>query len=128
MKIYGSKTQLLIQLVFWFLQYWTRPVGIPDTSGIHRIETLTFCPWPYRTRPIGAGQKQIIHCLWFFVLAIVFILCPVSQQINCSTREPLKASYGKIKYFSIIHFQYFTNMPICELSNTKRTRWLSYKV
>ena len=25
---------------------------IPDTSGIHRTETLTFCPWPYRTRPI----------------------------------------------------------------------------
>ena len=101
---------------------------IPDTSGIRRTKTLSFCPWPYLTRLIGAGQKQITRCLWFFILAIVFILCPASQQINCSTREPLKASYSKIKYFSISHFQYFINMPICELLNTKRTRWLSYKV
>ena len=25
--------------------------GMPDMSGIHRTETQTFCPWPYRTRP-----------------------------------------------------------------------------
>ena len=28
----------------------------------------------------------------------------------------------------ISHFYYFTNMPVCELLNTKRTKWLYYKV
>ena len=57
-------------------------LAIPDTSGRCRTETINLL--------------CVILCL-----AIVFILCPASQQINCSTREPLKASYGKIKYFSI---------------------------
>ena len=46
------KDLVAILLVFWFLQYRTRPVGIPDTSGIRRTETLSFYPWPYWTRPI----------------------------------------------------------------------------
>ena len=101
---------------------------IPDTSGIHRTKTLSFCPWPYQTRPVGAGQRQLIHCLWFFVLALVFLLCPASQQINCSTRELLKAPYGKHDNYQvklISHFQYFINMPICEPLSTKHTKWLS---
>ena len=93
--------------------------SIPDTSGIHRTETLTFCPWPYRTRPIVARQNQLICCLWFFVLTVIFIYCILaSQQINYSTRELIKAPYGKydksqVKLIS--HFHYFTNVPICEL-------------
>ena len=46
------KNSVAIQLVLWFLQYQTRPVDVPDTSGIPRTKTLSFCPWPYRTRPI----------------------------------------------------------------------------
>ena len=55
LRIYENiwiKDSIPILSVFWFLQYRTRPVGIPDTSGICRIETLSFCPRPYRTCPI----------------------------------------------------------------------------
>ena len=47
-----SKDSVAIQSVFWFLQYRTRPVGIPHASGIRKTETLALCPCPYRTRPI----------------------------------------------------------------------------
>ena len=55
LRIYENiwiKDSVVILFVFWFLQYRTRPVGIPDMSEIRRTETLSFCPWPYRTRPI----------------------------------------------------------------------------
>ena len=111
LRIYENmwiKDSVAILSTFWFLQYQIRPVCIPDTSGIHRTETLSFCPRPYRTHPVvisdtfGRCRTDTINSLLVIpCLAIVFILCPTSQQINCSTREPLKASYGKIKYFSI---------------------------
>ena len=127
MKIYGSKTQLLIQLVFWFLQYQTRLVGIPDTSEIHIIETLSFCPWPYRTRPevipdtsdrFRTEPIKSLHVVIFFLFSFIIYCILASQQINYSTRERSKASYGKhdksqVKLIS--HFHYFTNVPICEL-------------
>ena len=102
------KDSVTIQLVFQFPQYWTRSVGIPDMSGIHRTETLSFCPWPYRTRPIVIPDTSD-RCRIETNNPLLVILCfssiiyciPTSQQMNCSTREPLKASYGKIKYFSI---------------------------
>ena len=124
LRIYKNiciKDSVAIQLVFWFLQYRTRPV-------CSKQEHFCFCPWPYRTRPVGAGQRQLIRCLWFFVLALVFLLCPASQQINCSTRELLKAPYEKHDNYQvklINHFQYFTNIPICEPLSTKHTNWLS---
>ena len=55
LRIYENmwfKDSVAILSVFWFLQYRTRPVDIPDMSRIRRTETLSFCPWPYRTRPI----------------------------------------------------------------------------
>ena len=122
LRIYENiriKDSVVIQIVFWLLQYRTRPVGISDTSRIHRTETLNFYPWPYQTCPIGAGQNQLICCLWFN-----FIICCIlaSQQINYSTRELIKASYGKhdksqVKLIS--HFHYFTNVLICEPLSTK---------
>ena len=54
-----------------------------------------------------------------------------SQQVNCSTREPLKAPYGKqqtINLNLISHFQYFTNVAICELLKKLDLKWLSYRV
>ena len=112
--------------------------SIPDTSGIHRTETLTFCPWPYRTRPevipdtsdrFRTEPINSLHVIFLFSFIIYCILA--SQQINYSTRERSKASYGKhdksqVKLIS--HFHYFTNVPICELQNMKQTKWLSYKV
>ena len=128
LRIYENiwiKDSVAILSVFWFLQYRTRPVGIPDTSGIHRTETLTFCPWPYRTRPevipdtsdrFRIEPIKSLHVIFLFSFIIYCILA--SQQINYSTRERSKASYGKhdksqVKLIS--HFHYFTNVPICEL-------------
>ena len=84
-------------------------LAIPDTSGRCRTETINLL-------------LVILH------LALVFLLCPAPQQINCSTRELLKAPYGKHDNYQmklISHFQYFTNMPICEPLSTKHTKWLS---
>ena len=127
MKKYGSKTQL---------QFY-QCSGSCNTGHIRQV---------YRTRPEYAEQKHFLSvpghtghvrqvqdrnnelaaCDSSFSSSIYCI--PASQQINCSTREPLKASYGKIKYFSISHFQYFTNMHICESLSSKQIKWLSYKV
>ena len=52
---------------------------IPDTSGIHRIEALTFCPWPYWTCPIvipdtsDRFRTEPINSL-LVILALVFIV------------------------------------------------------
>ena len=102
LRIYENiwiKDSVVILFVFWFLQYRTCPVGIPDTSGTQRTETLNFCPWPYRTCPVvisdtsGRCRTDIINSLLVIpCLAIVFILCPASQQINCSTRELFKST------------------------------------
>ena len=84
-------------------------LAIPDTSGRCRTETIN---------PL----LMILH------LALVFLLCPASQQINCSTRELLKAPYGKHDNYQvklISHLQYFTNMPIYESLSTKHIKWLS---
>ena len=55
--------------------------SIPDTSGIHRTETLTLCPWPYRTRPVvisdtsGRCRTDTINSLLVIPrLALVFIV------------------------------------------------------
>ena len=99
--------------------------SVPDTSGIHRTETLTFCLWSYRTRPevipdtsdrFRTEPIKSLHVIFLFSFIIYCILA--SQQINYSTRERSKASYGKhdksqVKLIS--HFHYFTNVPICEL-------------
>ena len=75
------KDSVAIQLVFWFLQYQTRPVGIPDMSGIRRTETLSFCPWPYWTHPIvipdtfDRGKTEPINSLFMILrLALLFIV------------------------------------------------------
>ena len=75
------KDSVAIQLVLWFLQYQTRPVGIPDTSGIRRTETLTFYPWPYQTRPIVIQDtsdrfrtEPINLLLVILCLALLFIV------------------------------------------------------
>ena len=54
---------------------------IPDTSEIHRTETLTFCPWPYRTCPIvipdtsdRCRTETINSLLVILCLALVFIV------------------------------------------------------
>ena len=63
-------------------------------------------------------------------LALVFIFTPASQQTNYSTRELLKASYGKHDNYQvklISRFQFFTNKPICELLSIQQIKWLSYK-
>ena len=75
--------------------------AIPDTSGIHRTETLTFCPWTYRTRPIvipdtsSRCRTDTINSLLVIPrLALVFIYCILaSQQMNFSTRELLKEQH-----------------------------------
>ena len=54
---------------------------IPDTSGIRRAETLSFCSWPYRTRPIvipdtsdRCRTEPINSLLVILRLALVFIV------------------------------------------------------
>ena len=53
--------------------------SIPDTSGIHRTETLTFCLWSYRTRPevipdtSDRFRTEPINSL-LVILALVFIV------------------------------------------------------
>ena len=82
LRIYENiriKDSVVIQILFWLLQYWIHPVGIPDTSGIQRTETLTFYPWPYRTRPIvipdtsDRFRTEPINSL-LVILALVFIV------------------------------------------------------
>ena len=52
---------------------------ILDTSGIRRTETLSFCPWPYQTRPIvipdtsDRFRTEPINSL-LVILALVFIV------------------------------------------------------
>ena len=55
--------------------------SILDTFGIHRIETLNFYPWPYRTRPIvipdmsGRCKTEPINSLLVILrLALVFVV------------------------------------------------------
>ena len=75
------KDSVVILLVFWFLQYRTRPVGIPDMSGIHRTETLSFYPWPHQTCLIVMSNtsdrfrtEPINSLLVILRLALVFIV------------------------------------------------------
>ena len=101
MKSHGSKLNS-IQIGVLVLAIPDTSGNIPDTSGMHRIETLSFYPCPYRTRPIvipdtsDRCRTETNNPLLVILRFSSIIYCiPASQQMNFSTRELLKASYGK---------------------------------
>ena len=76
--------------------------AIPDTSDIRKTETLAFYPCPYRTRPIvipdtsDSCRTEANNPLLVILHFSSIIYCILAtQQMNCSTRELLKSSYGK---------------------------------
>ena len=95
-------------------------LAILDTSGIHRTETLCFCPCPYRTRPIVIPDTsdrcriETNNPLLVILRFSSIIYCiPTSQQMNFSTRELLKAPYGKHDNYQvnlISHFHFFSQI------------------
>ena len=75
LRIYENiwiKDSVAIQSVFWFLQYRTRLVDIPDTSGMFRKETLLFLSLAIPDTSGRYRTKTVNLLLVILLLALVF--------------------------------------------------------
>ena len=77
LRIYENmwiKHSVAIQLVFWFLQYRTRPVVTPDTSDMFRTETLLFLSLAKLDTSDRGRTETINPQLVILRLALVFLV------------------------------------------------------